>query len=334
MLSSAAAHDPIHWARWPLLLDRRPVARDAVLPQYFKHNRMAFFIKQLRAYGFKQRLGQSCIDSAKEWFHEKGYFTRDAVAHGRLSLGAAPHAECQGVAQAVDSTPSCRARRLECSPPPPSPPPPTPTPRVRVAGRCRRPPPPTQRPRPPHRRRRACRQRRGAGAGQPAPIAAAVLQCAAVARAIAPRAVRSTVASRTRPTRQITSQPKARLHAPRRKRRSATVTHRRRRAGRLATSRRGAARRAAATRTQAASLQLQLGLGRRLWRGGRVTCRLVALSLQFVAPTHAIRRAPARGARTRAPRRTRPPRRHATPPRTTASRAATARVATARLGLA
>ena len=36
--------------------------------RYFKHNRMAFFVKQLRAYGFKQRFGHSCLDSAKEWY--------------------------------------------------------------------------------------------------------------------------------------------------------------------------------------------------------------------------------------------------------------------------
>lgn len=60
------------WVNDPVLLE------GAILPQYFKHNRMAFFVKQLRAYGFKQRLGQSSLDSAKEWFHEQAYFYRGA----------------------------------------------------------------------------------------------------------------------------------------------------------------------------------------------------------------------------------------------------------------
>ena len=62
-----------------------PIAVETtILPQYFKHNRMAFFVKQLRAYGFKQRLGQSCLDSAKEWFHEHAHF--HAEAHAQLHL--------------------------------------------------------------------------------------------------------------------------------------------------------------------------------------------------------------------------------------------------------
>ena len=56
------AETAIHWGHgghtfW--LAD--PVRLEAaVLPTYFKHNRMSFFIKQLRAYGFKQRIGQRC----------------------------------------------------------------------------------------------------------------------------------------------------------------------------------------------------------------------------------------------------------------------------------
>ena len=48
-----------------------------VLPSYFKHNRMAFFVKQLRSYGFRQSLGGSFLDAAKEWFHAAGHFRRD-----------------------------------------------------------------------------------------------------------------------------------------------------------------------------------------------------------------------------------------------------------------
>jgi len=38
-----------------------------VLPQFFKHNRMSFFTKQLKAYGFRPRIGASVLAVAKEW---------------------------------------------------------------------------------------------------------------------------------------------------------------------------------------------------------------------------------------------------------------------------
>ncbi len=50
-----------------------------VLPRYFKHNRFVFFTKQLRAYGFRQRIDGSAGEMAREWIDEKGHFRRGAV---------------------------------------------------------------------------------------------------------------------------------------------------------------------------------------------------------------------------------------------------------------
>ena len=48
-----------------------------VLPRYFKHNRFVFFTKQLRAYGFKQRIDTSSSTRlAREWYHEMRNFFR------------------------------------------------------------------------------------------------------------------------------------------------------------------------------------------------------------------------------------------------------------------
>lgn len=76
---------------------RRPDLMEAVvLPQYFKHNRLTFFGKQLRAYGFKQRMAPSYLDMVREWYHTSGHFSRGGAAQlpliqrGRPNIPPAP----------------------------------------------------------------------------------------------------------------------------------------------------------------------------------------------------------------------------------------------------
>mmetsp|Transcript_26595 Transcript_26595/g.60820 ORF Transcript_26595/g.60820 Transcript_26595/m.60820 type:complete len:851 (-) Transcript_26595:249-2801(-) len=79
MVNDPAADECIYWSKsgtsfWVTNIDRFEAF---VLPSYFKHNRMAFFIKQLRSYGFRQKLGGSFLDTVKEWFHAANSFCRD-----------------------------------------------------------------------------------------------------------------------------------------------------------------------------------------------------------------------------------------------------------------
>ena len=68
----SAGNDCIRWAQdgTSFWIGAPDALEFTVLPRFFKHNRMAFFVKQLKAYGFCAKRGASCLDVSKEWFHK------------------------------------------------------------------------------------------------------------------------------------------------------------------------------------------------------------------------------------------------------------------------
>lgn len=75
-----------------------------LLPRVFKHNRIAFFTKQLKSYGFKQRLGPSILSVAKEWYHEGGRFVRgDESKLDTILRSGSANARAAAVDTAVES---------------------------------------------------------------------------------------------------------------------------------------------------------------------------------------------------------------------------------------
>ena len=68
----SAGNDCIRWAQdgTSFWIGAPDALESTVLPRFFKHNRMAFFVKQLKAYGFCAKRGASCLDVSKEWFHK------------------------------------------------------------------------------------------------------------------------------------------------------------------------------------------------------------------------------------------------------------------------
>ena len=67
----SAGNECIRWAQdgTSFWIGAPDALESTVLPRFFKHNRMAFFVKQLKAYGFCAKRGASCLDVSKEWFH-------------------------------------------------------------------------------------------------------------------------------------------------------------------------------------------------------------------------------------------------------------------------
>ena len=68
----SAGSECIRWAQdgTSFWIGAPDALESTVLPRFFKHNRMAFFVKQLKAYGFCAKRGASCLDVSKEWFHK------------------------------------------------------------------------------------------------------------------------------------------------------------------------------------------------------------------------------------------------------------------------
>ena len=68
----SAGNECIRWAQdgTSFWIGAPDALESTVLPRFFKHNRMAFFVKQLKAYGFCAKRGASCLDVSKEWFHK------------------------------------------------------------------------------------------------------------------------------------------------------------------------------------------------------------------------------------------------------------------------
>ena len=97
----SAGNECIRWAQdgTSFWIGAPDALESTVLPRFFKHNRMAFFHKQLKAYGFCANRGASCLDVAKEWFHK-------VRAH-------CPAAQFRAI-------PSCRCATLPLTPPSPS----------------------------------------------------------------------------------------------------------------------------------------------------------------------------------------------------------------------
>jgi len=60
----------------PLTLPSHKLSVCVAVLRFFKHNRLVFFAKQLRAYGFRQRMASSCQDVVREWYHEGNQFYR------------------------------------------------------------------------------------------------------------------------------------------------------------------------------------------------------------------------------------------------------------------
>ena len=96
----SAGNECIRWAQdgTSFWIGAPDALESTVLPRFFKHNRMAFFVKQLKAYGFCAKRGASCLDVSKEWFHK---------VHAHFS------------AAQFRAIPSCRCAALPPTPPSP-----------------------------------------------------------------------------------------------------------------------------------------------------------------------------------------------------------------------